>query len=158
MSFFSKNYKDQKEFVFKYCPFLYGKVREKKKFAYHVKDFFLQNCAFYRMEIRRTVLKQPIRIEYLIKQKPRGALALQVNRIADRQKLDWQLASFRQTLIFVDKNLDIHNWKGDHFLKRRSLIKLFFEPQTKLDFSSSNPNNFYILTSNTITDKCTLVS
>ena len=27
------------------------------------------------MEIRRTVLKQPIRIEYLIKQKPRGALA-----------------------------------------------------------------------------------
>ena len=32
------------------------------------------------------------------------------------------------------------------------------EPQTKLNFSSSNPNNFYILTSNTITDKCTIVS
>ena len=41
--------------------------------------FFPQNCVFYRIEIRRTVLKQPIRIEYLIKQKPRGALVLQVN-------------------------------------------------------------------------------
>ena len=40
------------------------------------------NCVFYGMEIRRTLLKQPIRIEYLIKMKPRGALALQVNRIA----------------------------------------------------------------------------
>ena len=131
---------------------------EERKSLPTMSNFYPQNCVFYQIKIRRTVLKQPIRIEYLIKQKPRGALALQVNRIADRQKLDWQLASFRQTLIFVDKNLDIHNWKGDHFLKRRSLIKLFFEPQTKLDFSSSNPNNFYILTSNTITDKCTLVS
>ena len=133
------------------------KYKERKSLV-TMSKFSPQNCVFYWTEFRRTVLKQPIRIEYLIKQKPRGALALQVNRIADRQKLDWQLASFRQTLIFVDKNLDIHNWKGDHFLKRRSLIKLFFEPQTKLDFSSSNPNNFYILTSNTITDKCTLVS
>ena len=44
-----------------------------------------QNCVFYRIEIRRTVLKQPIRIEQLIKQKPRGALTLQVNRITDRR-------------------------------------------------------------------------
>ena len=41
--------------------------------------FFPQNCVFYRIEIRRTVLKQPIRIEYLIKQKLRGAFALQIN-------------------------------------------------------------------------------
>ena len=33
----------------------------------------------------------------------------------------------------------------------------FFESQTKLIFSSSNPNNFYVLTFYTITDKCTLV-
>ena len=44
-----------------------------------------QNCVFYRTEIRGTVLKQPIIIEYLIKQKPRGALALQVNRIAEKR-------------------------------------------------------------------------
>ena len=37
--------------------------------------FSLQNCVFYRTEIHWNVLKQPIRIEYLIKQKPRGALA-----------------------------------------------------------------------------------
>ena len=48
--------------------------------------FFPQNCVFYRIEIRRTVLKQPIRTEYLIKQKPRGVLALHVSRVADRQK------------------------------------------------------------------------
>ena len=48
--------------------------------------FSQQNCVFYRIEIRRTVLKQSIRTEYLIKQKPRGALTLQVNRIADRMK------------------------------------------------------------------------
>ena len=42
-----------------------------------------------------------------------------------------------------------------NFLQRRSLTNLFLEPQTKLN--SSNHNNFYILTSNTITDKCTLV-
>ena len=35
-----------------------------------------QNFVFYRMEIYRTVLKQSIRIEYLIKQRPLGALAL----------------------------------------------------------------------------------
>ena len=46
--------------------------------------FFPQNCVFYRIEIRRTVLKQPIRIEYLIKQKPRVANALQTNIGSDR--------------------------------------------------------------------------
>ena len=35
-----------------------------------------QNFVFYRMEIYRTVLKQSIRIEYLIKQRPLGARAL----------------------------------------------------------------------------------
>ena len=35
--------------------------------------------------------------------------------------------------------------------------KILNKPQTKLNFSSSNPNNFYILITNTITDKCTLV-
>ena len=44
-----------------------------------------------------------------------------------------------------------------NFLWKSSLTNLFFEPQTKLNFSSSNPNNFYILTSHTIADKCTLV-
>ena len=48
--------------------------------------FSLQNWVFYRIEIRRTVLEQPIRIEYLIKQKPRRALTLQVKRIADSKK------------------------------------------------------------------------
>ena len=33
----------------------------------------------------------------------------------------------------------------------------FFEPQTKLTFSSSNLNTFYIVTSNNITNRCTLV-
>ena len=40
--------------------------------------FFPQKCVFYQIKIRRTMLKQPIRIEYLFKQKPRGALALQI--------------------------------------------------------------------------------
>ena len=34
----------------------------------------------------------------------------------------------------------------------------FFEPQIELNFSSSIPNNFCILTCKTITDKCTLVT
>ena len=34
-----------------------------------------KNCVFYPTKIHRTVLKQPIRIENLIKQKPQGALA-----------------------------------------------------------------------------------
>ena len=45
--------------------------------------FSLQNYLFYQIEILGTVLKQPIRIQYLIKEKPRGALALQVNRITE---------------------------------------------------------------------------
>ena len=34
---------------------------------------------------------------------------------------------------------------------------IFFEPQTKPNFSSSNPKSLYIVTSNTIIDKCILV-
>ena len=55
------------------------KSASKEKSSPTMSNFFPQNCIFYRIEIRRTVLKQPIRIEYLIKQKPRGALALQIN-------------------------------------------------------------------------------
>ena len=33
----------------------------------------------------------------------------------------------------------------------------FFEPETNLNFSSSNSNSFLIITFNTITDKCNLV-
>ena len=40
-----------------------------------------QNCVFYRIKIQGTILKQPVRIEYVIKQKPRDGLALQVNRL-----------------------------------------------------------------------------
>ena len=40
-----------------------------------VSKFLPQNCVFYRTEIHETVLQQPIRTEYLIKQNPRGALA-----------------------------------------------------------------------------------
>ena len=47
---------------------------EERKFAYHVKTFAAY-CVIYRTQIQGTVLKQPIRIEYLIKQKSRGALA-----------------------------------------------------------------------------------
>ena len=75
---FLKKYKEHKEFVFKYFSFRCVKVRGKKKFTLMSK-FSPQNCVFYRMEIRRAMLKQPIRTEYLIKQKPRGALAQQVN-------------------------------------------------------------------------------
>ena len=54
---------------------------EERKTLPTVSKFLPQNYVFYRTEIHGTVLKQPIRIEYLIKQKPRGALALQVNRL-----------------------------------------------------------------------------
>ena len=59
----------------------------KRKGLPTMSNLFLQNCVFYRIEICRTVLQQLIRIEYLIKQKPRGALALQVakHRIVDRR-------------------------------------------------------------------------
>ena len=62
-----------------------AKCEERKSLPTMLK-FSLQNWVFYRIEIRRTVLEQPIRIEYLIKQKPRRALTLQVKRIADRKK------------------------------------------------------------------------
>ena len=41
---------------------------------------------------------------------------------------------------------------------KKILNQPIFEPQTKLNFSSSNPSSFYILTSNTITGNCTIVS
>ena len=53
--------------------------------------------------------------------------------------LNQGLALFKQTqTLSRDKNLQTY----------------FFEPQTKLNFSSSNTKNFYVLTSKTITDKC----
>ena len=60
-------------------PSSMAKSASKEKSSPTMSNFFLQNCIFYRIEIRRAVLKQPIRIEYLIKQKPRGVLALQIN-------------------------------------------------------------------------------
>ena len=72
---FSKHYKEHKEFVSKYCSFFYeGKVRRKKRLS-TVSTFSPQNSVFYRIEIHGTVLKQPIQIEHLVKQKLRGALA-----------------------------------------------------------------------------------
>ena len=55
-----------------------AKCEERKRLP-TMSIFFPQNCVFYPIEIRRTELKQPIKIEYLIKQKPRGALVLQIN-------------------------------------------------------------------------------
>ena len=49
---------------------------EERKSLPTMSNFLPQNCVFYRIEIRRTVLKEPIRIEYLIKPKP---LSLQIN-------------------------------------------------------------------------------
>ena len=40
----------------------------------YMSKFSPQNCVFCRTEFHGKVLKQPIRIEYLTKQKPRGAL------------------------------------------------------------------------------------
>ena len=45
-----------------------AKCEERKTFP-TMSNFFPPNCVFYRIEIRRTVLKQPIRTEYLVKQK-----------------------------------------------------------------------------------------
>ena len=45
---------------------------EQRKSLPTLSKFSLQNCVFYRTEIHGTVLKQPIRIEYLIK--PQGVL------------------------------------------------------------------------------------
>ena len=41
----------------------------------NVSKFFASKLCVYQTEIHRTMLRQPIRIEYLIKHKPRGALA-----------------------------------------------------------------------------------
>ena len=59
-------------------PSSMAKSAKKERVYLPCQMFFPQNCIFYRIEIRRTVLKQPIRIEYQ-KQKSRGALALQIN-------------------------------------------------------------------------------
>ena len=56
---------------------------EEKQCLPTMPKFSPQICVFYRMEIGRTVSNQLVRTEYLIKQKPRGALVLQINRIAD---------------------------------------------------------------------------
>ena len=53
------------------------------KFRKHMSKFFYgllyrnlcYKAVFYRIEIHETVLKKPVRIEYLFKRKPRGALA-----------------------------------------------------------------------------------
>ena len=47
---------------------------EERKSLHTVSKFSPQNCVFYKTEIHVIVLEQPIRIEYLIKWKPRGAL------------------------------------------------------------------------------------
>ena len=84
-----------------------------------------------------------------------------------------RLVLFRQTqTISSHRNLDKHNSKvfqafdsclvafyenNNKSSLKRSLTNLVFQPETKLNFSSNNPNNFYILTSSTIIDKCTIV-
>ena len=62
------------------------KFEEKKRLP-TMSNFSPQNYVFYGIEIRRTVLKQPVRIECLVKQKPRDALTFQVSRIAYRKKV-----------------------------------------------------------------------
>ena len=56
-----------------------AKCEERKRLPTMPK-FSPQNCVFYRTEIHGTVLKQTIRIERLIKQKPRGAPAMKQER------------------------------------------------------------------------------
>ena len=82
--FFQKIINSIKNLFSNIVPSSMAKCEERKSLPI-MSIFSLQNCVFYPMEIRETLLKQPIRIDYLIKQKPRGALALQVNRIADRR-------------------------------------------------------------------------
>ena len=70
---FSKYYKEHyKGFVFKYCSFLYLKCEERNNLT--VSNCLRKSYVFHRTKIHETVLKQQIRIEYLIKQKSRGAL------------------------------------------------------------------------------------
>ena len=80
--FFQKIIKSITNLFSNIVPFSLAKCEERESQPAMSIDFFPQNYVFYWMEIRKTLLKQPIRIEYLIKQKPRAALALQVNRIA----------------------------------------------------------------------------
>ena len=82
--FFQKIINSIKNLFSNIVPSSMAKCEERKSLPI-MSIFSRQNCVFYPMEIRGTLLKQPIRIDYLIKQKPRGALALQVNRIADRR-------------------------------------------------------------------------
>ena len=85
--FFQKIIKRIKNLFSNIVPSSMAKWEERKRLptTWPCQIFSSQNCVFYQMEIRRTVLKQPIRIKYLIKQKPGGTLALQVNRITDRR-------------------------------------------------------------------------
>ena len=48
-------------------------------------------------------------------------------------------------------------YENNKFLLKEILNQPILPSQTKLNFSSSNPNNFCILTFIIITDKCTLV-
>ena len=48
---------------------------KEKVYLLSLSKFSQQNCVFYRTEIHRTVMKQPIRTDNLIKQKPRAAVA-----------------------------------------------------------------------------------
>ena len=50
-----------------------AKCKERKSLP-TVSTFSPENFVFYGKEIHKTVLKQPITIEYLIRQKPRDAL------------------------------------------------------------------------------------
>ena len=73
---------------------------EERKSLPTVSKLLPQNCVFYRTEIRGTVLKQPIKIEYLIKQKPRGAHALQVKRIAQKGRIE-EVGNFYSVFLLV---------------------------------------------------------
>ena len=57
-----------------------AKCKERKGLPI-VSKFLPKNSVVYKTEIHGTVLEQPIRIEYIIKQKPRGALAGKQDRI-----------------------------------------------------------------------------
>ena len=58
----------------KVVPFPMAKCEERKSLP-TISKSLAQNCVLYRTEIYETMLKQPIRIEYLIKHEPRGTLA-----------------------------------------------------------------------------------
>ena len=60
------------------APSSMEKCEERKSLA-TVSIVSPQKCVFYRTKIHRTVSKQPIRVENLIKQKPRDAFAFQVS-------------------------------------------------------------------------------